>query len=102
MRHGATEEEVQRVVGVIREMGYQARPMPGAQRTAVGLVGNDGRVDSSRLEGLPGVQEVIHVSRPYKQVSREWKPENTVVRLPGGVTVGGTDVVVIAGPCKRS
>jgi 3-deoxy-7-phosphoheptulonate synthase len=81
-------------------MGYQARPMPGAQRTAVGLVGNDGRVDASRLEGLPGVQEVIHVSRPYKQVSREWKPENTVVRLPGGVTVGGTDVVVIAGPCS--
>jgi 3-deoxy-7-phosphoheptulonate synthase len=100
MRHGATEEEIQRVVGVIRELGYQARPMPGAQRTAVGLVGNDGRVDSSRLEGLPGVQEVIHVSRPYKQVSREWKPENTVVRLPGGVTVGGTDVVVIAGPCS--
>jgi len=100
MRHGATEAEVQRVVGVIREMGYQARPMPGTQRTAVGLVGNDGRVDASRLEGLPGVQEVIHVSRPYKQVSREWKPENTVVRLPGGVTVGGTDVAVIAGPCS--
>jgi 3-deoxy-7-phosphoheptulonate synthase len=100
MRHGATEVEIQRVVGVIREMGYQARPMPGAQRTAVGLVGNDGRVDSSRLEGLSGVQEVIHVSRPYKQVSREWKPETTVVRLPGGVTVGGTDVVVIAGPCS--
>ncbi len=100
MRHAATEEEVQRVVRIIREMGYQARPMPGAQRTAVGLVGNDGRVDSSRLEGLPGVQEVIHVSRPYKQVSREWKPDNTVVRLPGGVTVGGTDVAVIAGPCS--
>lgn len=100
MRHGATEAEVQRVVGVIREMGYQARPMPGTQRTAVGLVGNDGRVESSRLEGLPGVQEIIHVSKPYKQVSREWKLENTVVRLPGGVTVGGTDVVVIAGPCS--
>lgn len=100
MRHGATEEEVQRVVAVIREMGYQARPMPGAQRTAVGLVGNDGRVESSRLEGLAGVQEVIHVSKPYKQVSREWQPENTVVRLPGGVTVGGTDVVAIAGPCS--
>ena len=100
MRHGATEEEVQRVVKVIREMGYQARPMPGAQRTAVGLVGNDGRVESSRLEGLPGVQDVIHVSKPYKQVSREWQPENTVVRLPGGVAVGGTDVVVIAGPCS--
>lgn len=100
MRHGATDEEVQRVIAVIREMGYEARPMPGAQRTAVGLVGNDGRVDASRLEGLPGVQEVIHVSKPYKQVSREWKGESTVVRLAGGVTVGGTEVVAIAGPCS--
>src|SRR5256885_6563938 len=73
MRHGATRDEVEKVVSVIEEMGYKARPMPGAQRTAVGLVGNDGRVDASRLEGLPGVQDVIHVSKPYKQVSREWK-----------------------------
>jgi len=100
MRSGATEEEIQKVVTVIREMGYQARPMPGAQRTAVGLVGNDGHVESSRLEGLAGVQEVIHVSKPYKQVSREWKPDNTVIRLAGGVTIGGTDVAVIAGPCS--
>src|SRR2546421_9106471 len=99
MRHGATEAEVRRVIAVMEEMGYKARPMPGAQRTAVGLVGNDGRVDASRLEGLPGVQDVIHVSKPYKQVSREWKSENTVVRLPGGVAVGGTEVVPIAGPC---
>ncbi len=67
---------------------------------AVGLVGNDGSVDASRLEALPGVQDVIHVSKPYKQVSREWKQENTVVRLSGGVTVGGTEVVAIAGPCS--
>jgi len=53
MRHGATEDEVRRVIAVIEEMGYKARPMPGVQRTAVGLVGNDGRVDASRLEGLP-------------------------------------------------
>ena len=100
MRHGATEQEVQRVVRVIEEMGYQARPMPGNQRTAVGLVGNAGRVDASRLEGLPGVQEVIHVSKPYKQVSREWKAEPTVVALAGGVTIGGSEVAVIAGPCS--
>jgi len=102
MRHGATDAEVRRVVAVIEEMGYKAQPMPGVQRTAVGLVGNDGRVDASRLEGLPGVQEVIHVSKPYKQVSREWKAENTVVRLGGGgaVQVGGADVVAIAGPCS--
>jgi 3-deoxy-7-phosphoheptulonate synthase len=100
MRHGATADEVQKVISVVEEMGYQAAPMPGAQRTAVGLVGNDGRVDASRLEGLPGVQEVIHVSKPYKQVSREWRPESTVVRLGGGVTVGGPEVVAIAGPCS--
>jgi 3-deoxy-7-phosphoheptulonate synthase len=100
MRHGATADEVQKVISVIEEMGYQAAPMPGAQRTAVGLVGNDGRVDASRLEGLPGVQEIIHVSKPYKQVSREWRQEPTVVRLAGGVAVGGNDVVAIAGPCS--
>src|SRR5439155_968694 len=83
----ATDAEIQRVVAVIEELGYKASRMPGAQRTAVGLVGNDGRVDASRLEALPGVQEIIHVSKPYKQVSREWKSENTVVRLPGGVAV---------------
>src|SRR5881296_1710363 len=100
MRHGATDDEVRRVIAVIQEMGYKAQLMPGAQRTAVGLVGNDGRVDASRLEGLPGVQDIIHVTKPYKQVSREWKAENTVVRLPGGIAVGGTDVVTIAGPCS--
>jgi 3-deoxy-7-phosphoheptulonate synthase len=100
MRHGAPQEDVDRVVSVIEEMGYQARPMPGRQRTTVGLVGNDGRVDGSRLEALPGVQEILHVTKPYKQVSREWKPDATVIRLPGGLTVGGDEVVVMAGPCS--
>ena len=100
MRHGASEEDIRRVVGTIEEMGYQARPMPGKQRTTVGLVGNDGRVDGSRLAALPGVQEIIHVTKPYKQVSREWKPDSTVVRLSGGLTVGGDEVVVMAGPCS--
>jgi 3-deoxy-7-phosphoheptulonate synthase len=100
MRHGASDDEVRRVCDVIQEMGYQARPMPGRQRTTVGLVGNDGRVDGSRIEALPGVQEVIHVSKPYKQVSREWKPEPTIVALPGGLAIGGEDVVVMAGPCS--
>src|SRR4051812_41968384 len=100
MRHGAPEEDIRRVVATIEEMGYQARPMPGKQRTTVGLVGNDGRVDGSRLAALSGVQEIIHVTKPYKQVSREWKAESTVIRLPGGLTVGGDDVVVMAGPCS--
>ena len=100
MEHGATREQVDRVVAVIEEMGYQARPMPGAQRTAVGLVGNDGRVDSSRIEALGGVAEVIHVTQPYKQASREWHPEPTLVTIAPGVVVGGEQVVVIAGPCS--
>jgi 3-deoxy-7-phosphoheptulonate synthase len=100
MQHDATAKDVERVVSIIKEMGYDARPMPGAQRTAVGLVGNDGRVDSSRLEALPGVAQIIHVTQPYKQVSREWKSENTVVEIAPGVSVGGETVVIIGGPCS--
>jgi 3-deoxy-7-phosphoheptulonate synthase len=100
MQQHATPQEIERVVKTIEEMGYAARPMPGAQRTTVGLVGNDGRVDGSRLAALPGVQEIIHVTKPYKQVSREWKSETTVIHLPGGLTVGGDEVVVMAGPCS--
>src|SRR5207248_6313770 len=70
------------------------------QRTAVGLVGNDGRVDSSRIEALAGVAEVIHVSKPYKQVSREWKAEDTVVTIAPGVSFGGQNIVIVAGPCS--
>lgn len=100
MHSDASDDQIQRVCDTIQEMGYTARPMPGRQRTTVGLVGNDGRVDGSRLEALPGVQEVIHVSKPYKQVSREWKPEPTIVRVGPGVAIGGDEVVVMAGPCS--
>ena len=99
MSHNASDDEIRDVVHVIEELGYEARPIPGRQRTAVGLVGNDGRVDAGRLEGLPGVLEVISVSHPYKQVSREWKEEDTVVTLPNGTRIGGEEIAVIAGPC---
>src|SRR5256885_449622 len=100
MDNHATADQIDRVVRVIEEMGYQAQPMPGSQRTTVGLVGNDGRVDGSRIEALPGVAEVIHVSKPYKQVSREWKQENTLVRIAPGVVFGGDEIQIIAGPCS--
>src|SRR5215475_3824443 len=100
MENHATPEQIQRVVKTIEEMGYTARPMPGETRTTIGLIGNDGRVDGSRVEALPGVAEVIHVSKPYKQVSREWRSENTVVTIAPGVSFGGTEIVVIAGPCS--
>src|SRR5713101_2065387 len=98
MGQGATQQEIDRVIQTIEEMGYEAVPMPGAQRTTVGLVGNDGRVDGSRIESLDGVAEVIHVSRPYKQVSREWRQENTLVEIGPGVVFGGNDIPIIAGP----
>jgi 3-deoxy-7-phosphoheptulonate synthase len=100
MRHGATDEEIAQVAAAIAEMGYEARVMPGRQRTTVGVVGNDGRVDPSRLAGLAGVQECIPVTKPYKQVSREWRPQPTIIQLAGGVTIGGDDVAVMAGPCS--
>jgi 3-deoxy-7-phosphoheptulonate synthase len=99
MRHDATPEQIAGVVQTIRDMGYQAQPIPGKQRTAVGLIGNDGKVNADRLESLGGVLEIIHVSQPYKQVSREWRAEPTVVELANGTRVGGGEVVVMAGPC---
>ena len=100
MSHTATQADVDRVCETIRGMGYTPAPMPGAQRTAVGLVGNDGRVDDSLIVELPGVAQVIHVSSPYKQVSREWHPENTIVSIAPGVAFGGEEIPVIAGPCS--
>jgi len=100
MRQDARETDIRAVVEAIEAMGYQARPMPGRQRTTIGVVGNDGRVDGTRLTMLEGVQDLLHVTQPYKLVSREWKAESTVITLPGGLTFGGDDVQVIAGPCS--
>lgn len=100
MSHNATAEQIDGVVSTIEAMGYQAAPIPGKQRTAVGLVGNDGKVDAGRLEALAGVLQVIHVTQPYKQVSREWREEPTVVTLDNGSRIGASEVVVMAGPCS--
>jgi 3-deoxy-7-phosphoheptulonate synthase len=98
MDRGATGEDVERVVAAAERLGLKAHPIPGAQRTAVGITGNKGAVTSAVFEALPGVLEVIRVSHPYKLVSREFHPEDTIVSV-GGVPVGGTRIVVIAGPC---
>ncbi|MGH7474830.1 MAG: 3-deoxy-7-phosphoheptulonate synthase [Longimicrobiales bacterium] len=99
MSHDATDADVRRVVDTIEELGYEARPIPGRNRTAIGLVGNDGKVDGARLEALPGVLQVIQVTQPYKQVSREWRSEPTIVELQNGTRIGGEEVVLMAGPC---
>jgi 3-deoxy-7-phosphoheptulonate synthase len=99
MQRGASDADVRRVTAVIEEMGFQARPMVGRVRTAIGVIGNDRPVDGSRLVALPGVHEIVRITRAYKQASREWKPEPTVVRLAGGIEIGGGGIVVMAGPC---
>ena len=96
----ATQADIDRVCDAVSAMGFQPLPMPGAQRTTVGLVGNDGRVDGSNIEAMPGVAEIIYVSSPFKQVSREWRNASTLVAIAPGVVFGGTDVPVIAGPCS--
>jgi len=99
MKHNASSQEIRDVVDMIQEMGYEARPIPGRQRTSIGLIGNDGQVEPNLFQSFPGVLEVIPVSHSYKQVSREWKEENTIVTLPNGTRIGGTEVALMAGPC---
>ncbi len=99
MHHSASQSDIDAVVSEIKNMGYDARPIPGHQRTSVGLIGNDGGVDAGRLQGLDGVLEIIPVTKPYKQVSREWKEEDTIVTLSNGTRIGGNEVVLMAGPC---
>src|SRR6202046_3759735 len=101
MKAQATREEIQAVCEHIEALGYRAQPMPGAQRTAIGITGNQGEVDRGNIEELAGVAEVIRVSKPYKLVSRDVKEDDTVIRFPGtDATIGGAKVAIIAGPCS--
>lgn len=99
MERSATEEMVARVCTEIENMGLAAHPMPGAQRTAIGITGNKSQVDADRVLGLPGVREIIHVTRPYKLVSREFVPEDSVI-VVGDIRFGGGEFAMIAGPCS--
>jgi 3-deoxy-7-phosphoheptulonate synthase len=94
----ATAEDIRHVVETVEAHGLQAHPIPGTQRTAIGITGNKGSVDPAAFENLPGVLEVIPVSAPYKLVSREAKRENSVVSV-GGVPIGGERIAVVGGPC---
>jgi 3-deoxy-7-phosphoheptulonate synthase len=98
MRQGATAGEIEGVARAIEARGFKAHPIPGAQRTAIGITGNRGTEDRPVFESMPGVLEVIPVTHAYKLVSREVKPEDTVVRV-GDVAIGGGGFTVVAGPC---
>ena len=98
MSQQATPEQMERVVGAIEAMGFKANQIPGVLRTAIGITGNQGPLDPRAFEAMPGVQEAIPVSKPFKLVSRDWQEADTIVDV-GGVKVGGGHLGIMAGPC---
>jgi 3-deoxy-7-phosphoheptulonate synthase len=99
MHSHATPEQIEQVLHVVREMNLTPHPLPGATRTAIGITGNISAVDPRTLEVLPGVLELIRVTKPYKLTSREMHEADTYVRLPQTVIGPGT-FTIIAGPCS--
>ncbi|MGP8251387.1 MAG: 3-deoxy-7-phosphoheptulonate synthase, partial [Terracidiphilus sp.] len=101
MKAQATPEQIQTVCAAIEGLGFRAHPLPGAERTAIGITGNKGEVERGNLESLPGVSEVIRVTKAYKLASRDVKEEDTVVRFAGtDAAIGGKELAVVAGPCS--
>ena len=98
MKTDATPSQIDAVVRVIAELGFRGHPLPGAQRTAIGVTGNQGAVEATRFENMPGVAEVIRVTKPYKLITLDLRPEKTIVRV-GDATIGGDELAIIAGPC---
>src|SRR5437899_1717290 len=98
MKPSATAHDVDAAVEIIQAIGLRAHPMPGATRTAIGITGNQGVIESRRFEDLPGVAEVIRVTKPYKLITLDLRPEKTIVRV-GDATIGGGELAIIAGPC---
>ncbi|MDQ6801109.1 MAG: 3-deoxy-7-phosphoheptulonate synthase [Acidobacteriota bacterium] len=98
MEAAASAEQIDAVVRHIERLGLKAHPIPGAHRTAIGVTGQQASKDPAAVENFPGVKEVIQVTQPYKLVSREAKPDDSIISV-GGVDVGGNGVVVVGGPC---
>lgn len=98
MKPDATPDEVGRVLEIIEHLGFRPHTMPGASRTAIGITGNRGAVDPAHFENLPGVADAIRVTKPYKLISRDLRPERSVVKV-GTATIGGDELAIIAGPC---
>ena len=100
MDSNATKQMVEKVCTEIEKMGLKAHSMPGAQRTAIGVTGNKAQVDSDRILAQAGVKEIIHVTKPYKLVSREFYPEDSVIEISKDVKMGGEEIIIMAGPCS--
>ncbi|HEX9437166.1 MAG TPA: 3-deoxy-7-phosphoheptulonate synthase [Candidatus Limnocylindria bacterium] len=100
MKRGATQKEIDAVVARIQEFGIQPVPLPGAERMAIGTFGSTSRAAADAVEALPGVAEVVPVSRPFKLASREVIPTDTVVRVDGVPIGGDAPLAIMAGPCS--
>src|SRR5204863_4580163 len=98
MKPSATAGDVDAVVKLVEAIGLRAHSMPGATRTAIGITGNQGPIDGRRFENLPGVAEVIRVTKPYKLITLDLRPEKTILRIDGA-EIGGSELAIIAGPC---
>ncbi len=98
MKADASASEIERVLEVIDALGYRGHALPGESRTAIGVTGNPGAVDPAHFENLPGVADAIRVTKPYKLISRDLRPEKSVVKV-GNATIGGPELAIIAGPC---
>lgn len=99
MNASAGKGEIDNVVRVVESLGFRAHVMPGANRTAIGITGNQGAVDLSHFENLPGVSEAIRVTKPYKLITLDLRPERTIVDLGDGARIGDGSLAMIAGPC---
>jgi len=98
MKPSATAREIDAVVEVVQAIGFRAHPLPGPTRTAIGITGNEGVIDSRRFDDLPGVAEVIRVTKPYKLITLDLRPEKTIVQV-GDAAIGDGELAIIAGPC---
>ncbi len=100
MHHWATARDVAHVKKTITAMGLKPVAIPGAERTAIGIIGNQGRVNDAPLRDIKAIMEIIQVTKPYKLVSRDFHPRDTVIALGRKIKVGGdSPFLVIAGPC---
>lgn len=98
MKPDASQADIDRVSEIIHKLGYEPHPMRGASRTAIGITGNKGSVDPSHFENLSGVADAIRVTQPFKLVSRDLRPEKSVIKV-GSAFIGGDELALIAGPC---
>src|SRR5687768_5405827 len=98
MKPDATSAEIERVNEIIEKLGYRGHTMPGVGRTAIGITGNKGSVDPAHFENLPGVADAIRVTKPYKLISKDLRPEKSVIKV-GNAFIGDGSLAMIAGPC---